>query len=206
MVIYTTAKTDEEILQILELQKSNLPQNLTEEQIATQGFVTVTHSFDTLKKMNTIEQSIIAKDDDHVIGYLLAMTKESGNDIPVLIPMFNEFDNVLYDNKKISEYKYLVVGQVCIAEAWRGQGILDNCYAAYKKHFRDKYDFAITEILDKNKRSINAHKRIGFEDVHSYPAPEGNEWKIVVCDWRKENGNGQWSMVNGQFKNTGKKK
>ena len=146
MIVYTTAKTNEEILQILELQKSNLPQNLTDEQIATQGFVTVNHSFDTLKKMNTTEQSIIAKDNDRVIGYLLAMTAESKNDIPVLIPMFDAFDNVVYNNKKISEYKYIVVGQVCIAEGWRGQGILDNCYAAYKKHFRDKYDFAITEI------------------------------------------------------------
>ena len=96
MIVYTTAKTNEDILQILELQKSNLPQNLTDEQKATQGFVTVVHSFDTLKKMNTMEQSIIAKDDDRVIGYLLAMTRESKNDIPVLIPMFDIFDNVMY--------------------------------------------------------------------------------------------------------------
>src|SRR5579862_173065 len=116
MIEYTTAKTSEEILQILELQKSNLPQNLTEEQKAAQGFVTVLHSFETLKKMNTLEQSIIAKNNGIVIGYLLAMTRESKNDIPILIPMFNAFDNVIYRNKKISEYKYLVVGQVCIAE------------------------------------------------------------------------------------------
>jgi hypothetical protein len=185
MIVYTTAKTDEEILQILELQKNNLPQNLTDEQKASQGFVTVIHSFDTLKKMNSIEQSIIAKENDRVIGYLLAMTGASKNDIPVLIPMFNLFDNVMYGNKKISGYKYIVVGQVCIAKAWRGQGILDNCYAAYKEHFSGKYDFAITEILDKNVRSINAHSRIGFEVVHSYPASEGDEWKVVLWDWRK---------------------
>ena len=75
MIVYTTAKSNEEIQQILELQKSNLAQNLTSEQITTQGFVTVNHSFDTLKKMNSIEQSIIAKDNDRVIGYLLAMTR-----------------------------------------------------------------------------------------------------------------------------------
>lgn len=186
MIVYTTAKTNEEILQILELQKNNLPQNLTDEQITTQGFVTVIHSFDTLKKMNAIEQSIIAKYNDSVIGYLLAMTRKSENDIPVLIPMFNAFDKVMYNNKKISGYKYIVVGQVCVAEAWRGQGILDSCYLEYKKYFRGKYDFAITEILDKNKRSIHAHKRIGFETIHSYPNPEGGKWKIVLWDWRHE--------------------
>ena len=184
MIVYTTAKTNEDIHGILELQKKNLPQNLTSEQKTTQGFVTVIHSFDTLKKMNDIEQSVIAKDDDRVIGYLLAMTRESRNDIPVLIPMFNVFDNVMFNNKKISEYKYIVVGQVCIAEGYRGQGILDNCYTEYKKRFKEKYDFAITEIHDTNKRSINAHKRIGFETIHHYQDPKGDEWDVVLWNWR----------------------
>lgn len=186
MIVYTTSTTNEEILQIIELQKNNLPQNLTEEQINSQGFVSVIHSFDVLKKMNDIEQSIIAKDDGRVIGYLLAMTRKSKNDIPVLIPMFNAFDNVVYSNKKIAEYKYIVVGQVCIAEGWRGQGILDDCYTEYKNHFRNKYDFAITEIMNKNKRSMKAHSRIGFETIHTYPDAEGDEWNIVLWDWRNE--------------------
>ena len=191
MIVYTISKTNEEILRIIELQKNNLPQNLTAEQIDSQGFVSVIHSFDILKKMNTIEQSIIAKDDDHVIGYLLAMTRKSKNDIPVLIPMFNAFDNVVYNHKKISEYKYIVVGQVCIAEGWRGRGILDNCYAEYRKHFSHKYDFAITEIMNKNKRSMKAHSRIGFETIYSYQDAEGDEWNIVLWDWRNEIVNGQ---------------
>lgn len=183
---YTTSKTDEELRQILELQKINLPQNLTEEQKATQGFVSVIHSFDTIKRMNAREQSIIAKDRDHVIGYLLAMTRELKDDIPLLTPMFNAFDKVIYGNKKISEYKYIVVGQVCIAEAFRGQGILDKSYVEYKNHFRDKYDFAITEIHHSNKRSLKAHARIGFETIHIYKDPMGDEWNIVLWDWRNE--------------------
>ncbi len=157
MVVYSTVKSQNEILQVLDLLKKYLPKNLTEDEINSQGFVTVIHSYDTLKKMNDIEKSIIAKNDNLVIGYLLAMTKESRNDIPVLIPMFEVFDNVIYDSKKISSYKYLVVGQVCIAKYWRGRGILDDCYLGYKKHFSSKYDFAITEIDVSNKRSINAH-------------------------------------------------
>ncbi len=184
MIVYTTVKSREEILEVLDLQKINLQQNLTKEEIKTQGFVTVIHSYDTLKRMNDIEQSIIAKNNDEVIGYLLAMTRKSKNDIPVLIPMFDAFDNVIYDNKKISVYKYIVVGQVCIAKEWRGQGILDDCYMAYKKHFSDKYDFAITEIQSKNKRSVNAHLRIGFKVIHSYKDLDGIEWDIVLWDWR----------------------
>jgi hypothetical protein len=183
MIEYTTVASDTDILQILELQKNNLPQNLTQEQKNTQGFVTVIHSFDTLKKMNSIEPSVIAKKDNRVIGYLLAMTKASRNDIPILFPMFNVFDSVIYRDKKISDYKYIVVGQVCIDAVYRGQGILDDCYTVYNDHFKNKYDFAITEIHISNKRSIQAHKRIGFNLIHTYQDPNGDEWEVVLWDW-----------------------
>jgi len=183
MIVYTPMQTDEEIRQVLELQKVNLPVNLTAEQIASQGFVTVVHSFETLKKMNDQEQSIIAKDNEKVVGYLLAMTNKSKNDIPILIPMFKVFDEVVFKGRKISDYKYIVVGQVCIAEGYRGKGFLDECYIAYRGHLRSKYDFAITEIHDTNQRSINAHKRIGFETVHQYTDAEGNLWHVVLWDW-----------------------
>lgn len=188
MIAYTTAKTDEDIQSIIELQKHNLPQNLTEEQMHSQGFVTVVHSFEALHKMNSIEQSIVATNNDEIIGYLLAMTPASKSDIPVLVPMFDAFDNVVYDQKKISGYTYIVVGQVCIAEGWRGKGILDDCYTAYKNHFKSKYEFAITEINSTNKRSIKAHERIGFKLVHSYSDPEGVEWNVVLWDWRNKSG------------------
>src|ERR1700690_3567845 len=102
MIYFIAVKSDDEIFQIIELQKNNLPQNLTDEQIASQGFVTVIHSFETLKKMNNTEASIIAKDDETVVGYLLAMTTDSKNEFPVLIPMFKAFDEVIYQDKKIS--------------------------------------------------------------------------------------------------------
>lgn len=183
---YSTAKTVQDIEQILELQQNNLPQNLTAEEIASQGFVTVHHSFQILQKMNSIEQSIIAKENDKVIGYLLAMTKESMDDIPVLIPMFKVFDNVTYKNKKIAAYNYIVVGQVCIAAGYRGKGILDDCYTAYKNHFQYKYDFAITEVHKSNLRSLKAHTRIGFENIHSYTDPNGDQWVVVIWDWKKK--------------------
>lgn len=184
MIHYTTSKTDNELLQILDLQKLNLSASLTEEQITTQGFVTVSHSFEDLKKMNGIEAHIIGKDDDRVIAYLLAMTAGSQWDIPILRPMFEVFESIVYHHKFISDYRYIVVGQVCVAEGYRGKGILDECYAAYRKHLAQKYDFAITEISARNRRSLNAHKRIGFETIHEYHAPDGETWHIVLWDWK----------------------
>jgi L-amino acid N-acyltransferase YncA len=183
MITYTTAQNDTDLHQILALQKQNLAAGLTKEQINSQGFVTVSHRFEDLKKMNEIEQHVIGKDNDRVVAYLLAMTEHSKFDVPVLFPLFEMFERVDYQNKKIAGYKYIVVGQACVAENYRGKGVFDACYAAYRDCFKNKYDFAITEIAIRNQRSINAHKRIGFESIYSYAAPDGEEWSVVLWKW-----------------------
>lgn len=182
-LVYTTSKSEKDLLGIIELQKKNLSSNLTHEEISSQGFVTVVHSLTDLKKMNDIEQHIICKDKENIIAYLLAMTLKSQHDIPVLIPMFEAFKMVSYRGKPVSSYKYIVVGQVCVDKNYRGKGILDRCYEEYKNSFSDRYDFAITEIASRNLRSISAHKRIGFSEVHKYTSPNREEWSIVIWQW-----------------------
>jgi L-amino acid N-acyltransferase YncA len=183
MITCTTSSTEKDLAGIIELQLQNLSQNLEADEIQSQGFVTVVHTMDDLKKMNSYEQNIILKDDEKIAGYLLAMTKNSKSDIPVLVPMFEKFDTIMYRNQFISQYNYIVVGQVCIGKNYRGMGLLDKCYAAYKEHFKKTCDFAITEIATANQRSINAHKRIGFTEIHRYIDATNTEWSIVIWDW-----------------------
>ncbi|MEO9022757.1 MAG: GNAT family N-acetyltransferase [Ginsengibacter sp.] len=186
MINYTTATTSKDLEGILALQKANLAKGLTTEEIQSQGFVTVAHSYEQLKKLNDIENHIIASDNDIIAGYVLAMTQQSKSDIPILLPMFKTFESLVYENKKIADYNYLVVGQVCIDKRYRGKGIFDKCYSAYKKRYNRKYDFAITEIVNTNLRSLNAHKRIGFKEIHSYQTSDNTEWIVLLWDW--ENG------------------
>jgi predicted GNAT superfamily acetyltransferase len=183
MITYTTADTDTDLEGILKLQKANLARDLPPEEIRSQGFVTVDHTLAQLRKLNDAEKHIVAKDNAQVVAYLLAMTKECRQDIPILFPMFEIFDSIRYKNRKVSECNYLVVGQVCVDKQYRGQGILDKAYAAYRDHFKSKYDFAITEIAATNTRSRSAHQRIGFQEVHSYTSPDGMEWIVVIWGW-----------------------
>jgi len=186
MIDYVTSETKEDLSGILALQKINLSESLTKEEIKSQGFVTVVHNYDQLKKLNDIEKFIIAKDKNKIIAYLLAMTEQSKSELPVLIPMFDTFNSILFKGKIIASYNYIVVGQVCVAKQYRGQGILDNCYTTYKNHFKGKYDFTITEIDAKNMRSLNAHKRIGFTEIYRYFSSDNTEWCIVLWNWQKE--------------------
>ena len=187
MITYTTANSKSDLEGILKLQKSNLPKNLNPEEIQTQVFVTVDHSYDLLKKMNDIEKHIIAKEQDKIIKYVLAMTKHSRFEISILLPMFNVLDSVPYKKQKISDYDYMLVGQVCVDKKYRGQGIFDKCYNYYREVYSKKYEFAITEIATQNFRSLNAHKRIGFEEIHSYIGPDKTEWIVVLWEWRNFN-------------------
>lgn len=183
MLKITNVQSDEDIQGILALQKSNLQHNLQEEEIESQGFVTVEHDFQILKKMNRFEQSVIAKNDNKVIGYCLAMNKDIGELIEVLQPLFKILDKLTYKEKPLQDYKAIYVGQACIAAEFRGQKLLDKMYAKYKECFQNKYNFALTEIALRNQRSLNAHKRIGFETIHEYAAPNGEVWAIVLWDW-----------------------
>lgn len=187
MIRYTTSTAESELLGILQLQKENLSGALTKEEMNEQGFVTVIHRYDDLKKLNDIEKHVIAKDQDEVIAYLLAMTQLSKSDIPILIPMFDMFSQVSFAGKTVSQFNYIVVGQVCVGRNYRGKGVLDNCYTLYKDHYKSRYDFAITEIDSNNPRSLQAHKRIGFGEISRYGIPGENEWVIVLWDWNNIN-------------------
>jgi hypothetical protein len=133
--------------------------------------------------MNDDERHILAKEDNTVIAYLLAMTKRATTLIPALHPMFEMFEETKYGERFISNFNYIVVGQACVDKRFRGLGVLDKCYETYKEHFRPRYDFAITEIAIANNRSQAAHRRIGFREIARYIAPDNIEWSIVVWDW-----------------------
>lgn len=183
MIYYMTAESDEDLEGILLLQKANLKNALPAYEVEAQGFVTVEHNLELLKKLNDKERHIVAKQSNTVVGYVLSMTKDAREDIPILFPMFEVFDRLLYGGKPISDYNYIVVGQVCVDKNYRGRGVFDACYQAYRHHHEGKYDFAITEIAATNLRSLNAHKRIGFVEFASYVAPDDTNWIVVVWDW-----------------------
>jgi GNAT superfamily N-acetyltransferase len=180
--IIKAAETPEELLGILQLQRANHELSL---QSIEDGFVTVGHRMADLEKMNSIAPHIIVKDGSKVIAYILAMTTESKEDIPVLKPMFEQFNQILYKGIKVSEYQYIVIGQVCVDKDYRGMGLLDKAYTFYKEVHSPNFQFAITEIALRNKRSIKAHERIGFKDIHQFVDELPEEWSIVLWDWNE---------------------
>ncbi|MDZ4747220.1 MAG: GNAT family N-acetyltransferase [Saprospiraceae bacterium] len=185
MIEYSIVQTEEELKGILSLLESNLAINVPDEIEDKEGFLTVAYSFADLKQMHDIEPGIIAQVNKQVIAYVLALNPVNKTDFPTLKPLFDLFDIIMYAGKPVRSYNYLIIGQACIDKNYRGKGVFKKIYAAYIDRFKNKYDFAISEIATRNKRSMNAHSRIGFIPVHQYTGPDGVEWTVVILDWKK---------------------
>ncbi|MGC1516337.1 MAG: GNAT family N-acetyltransferase [Maribacter sp.] len=169
---YANAQTTDELLQILSLQKMNLKTLVSAAEMAEEGFVTVEHDFDLLKRMNDACAHIIAKDGDKVVGYALSMTSDFKDEITVLRPMFDELESMVIKN-------FITMGQICIAKSHRKMGIFKGLYAAMKQFSHPKYAYIVTEVDATNKRSLGAHYAAGFEKVciyHSF----GQDWELIA--------------------------
>jgi hypothetical protein len=184
MELIFTKATDQDLQGILSLQQANLKKHLSPEEATSQGFVTVVHDLELIKRLNDREQHIIARNGDRVVGYTLAMTREARNDITVLVSLFDQLETIPVGDRKLSDHAFIVVGQVCVDKAYRGQHVLDSCYAAYREAYQGKYKMAVTDIVSTNLRSRRAHQRIGFREMKSFVDEAGTEWVIVVWDWR----------------------
>ncbi len=173
MITFGRAASEADLNQILALQRRNLLGNISSEEKKTEGFVTVLHTFDILKAMNDACPHIVAKSDGIVIGYALCMHPKFANEIEVLGPMFDEI-NALHPKIK----NYIVMGQICIAKAFRGQGVFRRLYKTMRENVQPEFKLIITEVDAENGRSLHAHYAVGFEELITYRSGD-QDWKLI---------------------------
>ena len=173
---FTRAASEQELHQILALQKQNMASGLSQEEVLQEGFITVGHTFDILKKMNDACPHIIAKDEDRVVGYALVMLRTFRDEIPVLWSMFDTADTLLPNSS------YVAMGQICIAKSHRRQGLFKGMYKYYRQQLQNDFDCLFTKVATANQRSLQAHMAVGFE-VLKTEITDGVSWELVNWDW-----------------------
>ena len=180
-ISFTVASSDEDFEQILQLQKENLLHNLSEQLLSEHGFVFAEHTIPILKSMATHLPQVIALYNNRVIGYNLAMSSEMKNELPSLSPMFNEFDKCTYKGILLTEYKFIVGGQVCVDKNFRGLGMMSKLYHETINQLPVDYQLCVTEISTRNIKSLKSHQKMGFKVIADYN--DGQElWNIVAWD------------------------
>ena len=136
----TVTDTIRDLEQILTLQAANRPDKLTPEDIQSQGIVTLKHDLETLQHMHRIHPHIVAKtktQQPEVIAYALCMTRAAEKLIDDLSGIFSIIDSLESpgenSRRKMSETRYFVMGQVCVAKDFRGTGVFQGLYQQLMK-------------------------------------------------------------------------
>lgn len=183
MLTATIVSNEQELIQILHLQESNLVTKIDDTEKKEQGFVTVHHTLDVLKQMHDLAPSIIVKDGDRMAGYALVMMRECRQLIPTLEPMFALFDSLSWKGQPLNDYRFYVMGQVCVDKDYRGKGIFEMLYHKHRDVYQPTNDFIITEVATRNTRSVRAHEKVGFKILHTHQ-DELDVWDVIIWDWK----------------------
>jgi ribosomal protein S18 acetylase RimI-like enzyme len=171
---------DRDLDGILALQRANLGRALAAEEAAREGFVTVEHTRELLARMHGELPSIVAVDDaGAVVAYALSMATSCASFLPILEPMFATFSSLTFDGRPLLDQRMYVMGQICVARAWRGRGLVEALYDAHRRLYGGRFELLVTEISARNGRSLRAHARVGFEEVGRY-RDATDDWVVVA--------------------------
>ena len=170
---YTRANSRAELEQILVLQQENLKTVLSLSEMDQEGFVSVVHSLELLEAMNKVCPHILAKAGDTVVGYALCMHPDFSEAIPMLRPMFKKVQSLIDPT-----HRFVIMGQICIDKSWRKQGIFRGLYGSMQGELEGEFDSIITEVDDKNQRSLAAHLAVGFQTLDVYLSGD-RTWHLI---------------------------
>ena len=129
-----------------------------------------------------LPQVIALNEAGQVVGYNLAMHGALRDEIPSLVPMFDIFAETYYQGRPLKQYPFFVGGQVCVDNAYRGQGLLRQLYIKTSQSVPSEYQLCVTEVAARNTISLNAHLKMGFEVINTYQ-DDKELWKVIAWNF-----------------------
>src|SRR4051812_25680099 len=108
MIIIKRVTEFSELEGIKKLQEENLKRNLLKDEAETEGFVTAEYTIEFLKTLHEAGSSIIAKDEETVVGYALVADKSIRYQHELLADLFNCIDQIIYQGLILKQVNYVV--------------------------------------------------------------------------------------------------
>ncbi|KAI9345664.1 hypothetical protein BDR26DRAFT_856417 [Obelidium mucronatum] len=167
------ASTSTHVEQIKALQMANLRRLLPVEVQETEGFVTAEYTLEFLQQIHKSTPAIVALADvngeEQVVGYVIAATKEESLQHDLLKDLVGTVDaRCQYDGKPMKDIRYIVVAQLCVAKAFRGQRLAQKMYERYSLEYHERgYEMAMTDVAHDNAKSLKTHKYAGWVVIDS---------------------------------------
>jgi hypothetical protein len=109
--------------------QANLIRNAGPAEAAAEGFETAEDTLPILQVMQATSPYIVAKQANKIIGYTLVATTETYRHHQLISGLFEAIDDTEYNGGLLQREPYVVVGQVCVAKAFRGQWLVKKLYS-----------------------------------------------------------------------------
>jgi hypothetical protein len=100
---------------------------------------------------------IVAAADADIAGYLCAAHDAPSRSIPILAAMLDELPRLSFLGRTLGAQRTFVYGPVCVAERWRGQGVLRGMYNALRREIAGDFDAGVLFVAKDNPHSLHAH-------------------------------------------------
>ena len=174
-----------DLKQIKALQNLNLKGQLSEVEKKTFGFVTASYDLSFLAAMHRKHPAIVAVSGKTLAGYALVCAKEMHGQHPLIDDLFDQLNQMTFKGERLQDVPYVLVGQLCVAAAFRGRGVPQLLYQAFQLHYARAYRYCITDVDVTNLRSLRVHEKAGFKIINELQY--GNAaWYVVLWDWNQD--------------------
>ncbi len=167
-MVITRKGTQADIPGILILQDQNLYGKMTAAE-RENGFVTTPFTPEQIEAI--IEQGglFIAEDKGVIIAYVFAGTWTYFKQWEIFKLMVSRFPLLQFNGQKITVENSFQYGPVCIAKAYRGQGVLQMIFEEMRQELVQRFPIGITFINKVNAISTKAHtQKLGWVIIDEF--------------------------------------
>lgn len=181
--VFRRAETMEDYQKIFELQNKNLVPSLSENDLKD-GFLSAAFTLDNLQAVNANICIMTCFSGINLCGYHIASTPEFNKTSLLLTQMMQQFNQITYKDKILSEYDCFIADPTCIAKEYRGQGIYPQLITSlfdFLKNTLNPSRLRISFASELNKMSLNAQKKIGCEIIGEFEF-NSNKFMLLCLD------------------------
>jgi len=164
---------------IVELNAANFIAHLAEHERGD-GFLSALFTLEQTAAMAEDLGTTLAIVDRALAGFLCAFRNDFDHGSPVVAKMIESYDRIYFEGKLLSRYRTYAYGPVCIARAYRRQGLLRVLYDAQRKDLAGQFEVGVALIARNNPHSMAAHVAgLGMTEVGEFEV-NGNKFATVA--------------------------
>lgn len=160
---------------------ANLIDNLPAEKRG-QGFLSTPFSLADIAAVAGDLGIVVARDDDRVVGFAFASRIEVLRHAPLVDAMLRALEGMPWPGRELPPGEVFLYGPVCIAESWRGRGLLRRLYAAVRAAVEGQFRMGVAFVAEDNPHSLDAHvKGLGMACIGQFVSA-GKRFHILAFE------------------------